>query len=101
MFDSKPHRLSIFIYRFSMKLFYVCIQVSKFKILFMKISTKQILKVMNVLSWIIFVCLCIRTGAILFSCFVSLFLNPVAAKDLYIGLNLYDLKHLGMGHYLI
>src|ERR1700758_1675699 len=77
------------------------VSVSKFKILFMKTSTKQILNVMNVLSWIIFVCLCIRTGAIFFSCFVSVFLNPVAAKDLYIGLNLYDLKQLGMGHYLI
>src|SRR6266481_4669034 len=67
----------------------------------MKASTKQILKIMNVLSWIIFVCLCIRAGSILFSCFVSLFINPVAAKDLYIGLNLSGLKEFGDTPYLI
>ena len=67
----------------------------------MKTSTKQILKIMNVISWIIFVSLCIRTGAILFSCFVSIFINPVAAKDLHIGLNLSGLKEFGLGPYLI
>jgi hypothetical protein len=75
-------------------------QTSSLKILRMKTSTKQILKVMNVLSWIIFIGLCIRTGAIIYSFFVSLFFDPVSAKDLYVGLNLSDIKEFDTMHYL-
>lgn len=57
----------------------------------MKTRTETILKVMHVLAWIAFIGLAIKAGAILTSYGVSWF-NPVAAKDLYRGMNLYDLS---------
>lgn len=56
---------------------------------------------MNVLFWIAFIGLCIKTGAILVSFFVSLFVNPVAAKDLYLGLNLSDLHSFSKLYYIL
>ncbi|KGL62665.1 DUF2975 domain-containing protein [Polaribacter sp. Hel1_85] len=52
-------------------------------------KTKQLLKVMHVIAWIVFIALCIKTGAILISYFVSIS-NPEAAKNLYEGLNLFE-----------
>ncbi len=43
-------------------------------------QTSSILKTMNVILWIIFIGLCIKTGALLFSFFVSLFINAEGAK---------------------
>jgi hypothetical protein len=51
-------------------------------------KTNQILQILHVAAWIIFIGLCIQTGSILYSSFVSLFINPEAAKNLYDGLNL-------------
>lgn len=57
----------------------------------MKTRTETVLTVMHVLAWIAFIGLAIETGAMLVSFGVSWF-NPVAAKDLYQGTNLYDLS---------
>ena len=57
----------------------------------MTTTNSTILKVMNVLFWIAFIGLCIKTGAILTSLIVSLFVSSEGAKDLYLGLNLFDL----------
>ena len=54
---------------------------------------------MNILSWIVFIGVCIKTGAILYSFFVSLFINPEGAKNLHMGLNLSDLYRFNIGHY--
>ena len=43
---------------------------------------------MEVLTWIAFIGLCIKTGALLFTSIMSLFFNPLAAGDLYLGLDL-------------
>lgn len=58
----------------------------------MKTTKSTILPVMKVLFWIAFFGLCIQTGAIAVSFFVSLFINPIATNDLYLGLNLSDLR---------
>ena len=65
----------------------------------MKSKPKPILKFFHVLSWIIFIGLCARTGAILYSFFVSLFMNTEAAKNLYAGLNLSSLFTYDRGQY--
>ena len=52
-------------------------------------TNTSILKVMNILFWIAFIGLCIKTGAILTSFLISLFMNDAGARDLYSGLNLY------------
>jgi hypothetical protein len=51
-------------------------------------KTNQILQILKVASWIMFIGLCIKTGAMIISFFVSLFINPEGAKDLYMGMNL-------------
>lgn len=65
----------------------------------MKTKTKQLLKVMKVLTWVVFLGLCIKTGAILFSYLISVFNNSVAASDLYLGLDLSELKSFDVKHY--
>lgn len=50
-----------------------------------------IFKILHVVSWVIFIGLCIKTGAILTSFSISLWVNPIAASDLYEGLNLKEL----------
>ncbi len=70
-------------------------------------KTTLILKLMNVLFWIVFIGLCIETGALLVSFFVSLFVNPESAQNLYMGLdlqNVYNLdieKYIGVSSFLI
>lgn len=67
----------------------------------MKKKTHELLLVMQVLTWFIFIGLCIKTGAILISFFVSEFINPAAAINLYLGLNLSSLKEFSNMHYSI
>ena len=54
----------------------------------MQTQQKNILTFMKVLFWIIFIGLCSKTGAIIVSVFVSLFVNDIASHDLYEGLDL-------------
>lgn len=65
----------------------------------MKTTNSAILKTMNVLFWIAFIGLCIKTGSILTSFIVSHFVNPEGAKDLYLGLNLFGLYSYDKSHY--
>ncbi len=63
-------------------------------------TTKQILEVLKVVAWVIFIGLCIRTGAIIITAMVSLFVSPEGAKNLYSGLNLSGLMAYNQGYYL-
>ena len=65
----------------------------------MKSRTKLVLKIMHILAWIIFIGICIKTGAIGFSFFVSMAINPAAAHNLHMGLDLSALYAYGTGHY--
>ncbi|NLJ43341.1 MAG: DUF2975 domain-containing protein [Bacteroidales bacterium] len=67
----------------------------------MKANTKSILEIMNVVSWIVFIGLCVQAGAVAVSFAISLFVNPEAAQDLYQKLDLQDLYNFGTGHYLV
>ncbi len=66
----------------------------------MKSTTKLILTTMHVVFWIIFIGLCIKTGAMLTSFFVSLFIHPEATRNLYMQLHLSDLYRFGKGHFI-
>ena len=66
----------------------------------MKSNTKQVLKVLHVIAWIIFLGLCIKTGALLYSFFVSLAINPEGAKNLHLGLDLSNLYKYDTWHYI-
>ncbi len=64
-------------------------------------NAKQILEILKVLSWIVFIGLCIKTGAMFISFFVSLFINADGASDLYMGLNLSELLAFNQGQYVV
>lgn len=66
----------------------------------MKSKTNQILSVMHIVSWIIFIGLCIQTGAILTTSLISIFMNPQAADNLYLGLDLSGLYAYDKQQYL-
>lgn len=66
-----------------------------------KRSTNRIMKVMEVLTWIAFIALCIRTWSLLYSFVVSVSFNSIAAKDLYMGLDLSELQALNVPHYSV
>jgi hypothetical protein len=63
----------------------------------LKISTEQMLKILYVLSWIIFVGVCIEAGSVLFNAFYTLFINPVDAG--YFDLS--DLYGYDAGHFFV
>lgn len=63
-------------------------------------TTKQILRIMNILVWVVFIGSCIQTGAILYSFFVSLFINQEGSKNLYMGLNLSELYNYSIRQYV-
>lgn len=62
-------------------------------------NTRQILSVMQVITWIAYIGLCIKTGAILISFGVS-FVNPEAAKNIYKGLDLDSLRQVNFTYYV-
>ncbi|MBC3540871.1 DUF2975 domain-containing protein [Rufibacter sp. H-1] len=66
----------------------------------METTPSTILRVMNVIFWVLFIGLCIKTGAILVSFAVSLFVNAEGAKDLYQGLDLSELYHFNRSLYI-
>ena len=71
---------------------------------FMKVGsrtkTHEGLAAMQILAWIAFIGYMIEAGAKLTSYAVS-YVNPAAAKNLYLGLNLYDLRQLDFWQYSV
>jgi len=63
-----------------------------------KTRTQQILTVMRILAWVAFIGFMIEAGAILVSYGISC-INPEAARNLYNGLNLYNLRQFNVWHY--
>lgn len=67
-----------------------------------KITTNQILKVLQILSWIIFIGLCIEAGGIAVNTFITLFINPLGVKNFWEGneylSSLYQFDH---GHFIV
>ena len=67
-----------------------------------KITTNQILKVMQILSWIIFIGLCIDAGGIVVNTFITLIINPSGVNNFWEGKeylsSLYKFDH---GHFIV
>lgn len=60
--------------------------------------TEQVLTLMHILAWVAFIGFMIEAGAILVSYGVSS-VNPEGAKNLYKGLNLYNLRQFSFWQY--
>ncbi len=58
-----------------------------------------ILKVLNVVSWIIFIGLCIEAGALIFNFIFTLF-KPIATHNIYKGLNLSEMYENQFAHFI-
>ncbi|MCL9807540.1 DUF2975 domain-containing protein [Flavobacterium amniphilum] len=65
-----------------------------------KIGTKSMLKVLTVLSWIIFIGLCIEVGGILFNTAFSFF-KPIGAKYFWNYLDLSSVYQFDKGYFLV
>ncbi len=63
-------------------------------------KTNVIMKIMNIIFWIVFIGLCIKTGALLVSFFMCLFVNPEASEVLYLGAHFFDLEPIYLNHYI-
>jgi DUF2975 family protein len=65
----------------------------------MKINTNQILKILLILSWIIFIGVCIEAGGSMFSAFYTLVINPINAATFWVGNDLSRLYKYDPGHF--
>lgn len=63
-------------------------------------NTNSVLRLMHILSWVIFIGLCINAGALFLSFLASVLLNPEAAGNLIFGLNLSELFQFNLVHYV-
>jgi hypothetical protein len=67
-----------------------------------RITTNQVLKVLQVLSWIIFIGLCIETGSIIIGTFINLFIKPLHTENYWGGSDyLSSLYKYGIEHFVV
>ncbi|THF51748.1 DUF2975 domain-containing protein [Flavobacterium supellecticarium] len=67
-----------------------------------KITSNQILKVLQVFSWIIFIGLCVEAGAIVVNTIISLFINPDGVHNFWEGADyLSGLFQSDRGHFAV
>jgi hypothetical protein len=66
-----------------------------------KITTKQILKILQVVSWIIFIGLCIEAGGIVFSAIYTFAINPAKASNFWEGADLSNLYNFDHGQFIV
>ena len=64
-----------------------------------KITSKHLLIILLVLSWIIFVGLCIEAGGLMFNTFFALVINPEAAKSYWMKADMSELFAYDRGHF--
>jgi hypothetical protein len=67
----------------------------------MKITTTQILKILYILSWIIFVGVCIEAGAFIVNPIIMLAAGPVRAHDFWLEVDLSSLYQFDRGYFLV
>ncbi len=67
----------------------------------MKITTRQILNFLQILSWIIFIGLSIEAGAFLFNTIYTFAINPANTKSFWDGADLSYLYDYDKGYFLV
>lgn len=66
----------------------------------MSIKTNFVFKVLQVVSWIIFVGLCIQAGGFIFNTFFTLLLNPVGASKFWHEVDLSALYYFNQSYFV-
>ncbi len=67
----------------------------------MKINAGILLNILRVLTWAGFIGLCIKVCSLMISFGISIYLNPVASSNLYMGLDLSNLKNYDSTAYIM
>lgn len=67
----------------------------------MEIKTATILKVLNILSWVLFIGLCIEAGSVLFNALYVSFYNPEGARYLFGNVDVSSLLAFDKGYYYV
>jgi len=63
-------------------------------------KTTQILHAMRIVSWIIFIGLCVKAGAMILALFANVFISGLASSELYRGLDLPNLLAANKWYFL-
>lgn len=66
-----------------------------------KITTQQILKALQLLSWILFIGLCVEAGGIIFNTLYTFFVNPANTYSFWEKADLSALYKFDHGHFLV
>lgn len=66
----------------------------------MSTKTNLFLKVLNVISWIIFVGLCFEAGTFIFNAILLLFIRPADTSKFWLEVNLTELHHANESYYV-
>ena len=66
-----------------------------------KIETKHTITLLYILSWIIFVGVCIEAGGIIFNSLYTLFFNPAIAAHHWPGVDLSGVYRYDVGHFAV
>lgn len=72
-----------------------------FSIMELTITTKQTLKFLEVLSWIIFIALCVEAGAIIVNTLITTFINPKGAENFWEKIDFTSIYEFDKGHFLV
>ena len=67
----------------------------------LQITTKQMLKLLQVISWIIFIGLCIEAGGIIFSSVYTFAISPVNTHRFWEGIDLSSLYQFDPGQFIV
>lgn len=73
----------------------------KLKSMEIRINSKQILLLLHVLSWIIFIGLCLQAGGFIFNTFFTYYINPIDAHFFWKEVDLSDLYAHDPGYFLV
>ena len=63
-------------------------------------KTDNILKALKIVSWILFVGVCIEAGAFIVNAYVTLFINPVDATKFWTEVDLSELYRYNQSHFI-
>ncbi len=66
-----------------------------------KIGSKEVLTILHVLAWIIFIGICIEAGGIIFNTFFALVINPIGAKNFWMQIDLSNLISYDSGYFFV
>jgi hypothetical protein len=66
-----------------------------------KISNKLVFGALQLLSWIIFIGICIEAGGILSNSLYVLFINPIAAQNFWMHIDLSELYVYDKGYFMV